>query len=512
MMKSPLILPIAAFAALAIGACAGHSSAPDGGHGSGSGLGTSGESSGSAGLGGSTGDGSGGSASAIEGDATTRDEGSSGALADGGGVTRTPIPSDPNCPANVFTQATFVDLAPPMLAPLDRSHGDPLPDGGTGTVPSGWNFYQIDGAVCRDGSANGIYVRYTSSTKLVIYLEGGGACSSPHFCDHNPANIFQVFSGGSLNGESFAGSLLLQTGLQAPYTTGIFDTSNAANPFKDYNQVYVPYCTGDVHFGTNDNFMMADGILPTVMHQEHFVGYKNMQKFIGHLVPTFTNVDQVVLAGSSAGGFASGLNYGMVQDAFGSVPVTGLDDSGPPFTDVKYLPACLQKQWRDTFGFDGAFPSDCAECKASDGSGLTNVVLYYHHKYPNAKFGLVSSVHDQIIRLFFAAGSSNCQTNDPNLLSGLGLQGGDVPSYPGPLFAMGLDSIRAQFVCTGALSSYYIGTGDPDASDSNGSIDTLHQHIFRDRFYQPLAGAGQPTVAQWTADLVGGKPVSQVGP
>jgi hypothetical protein len=165
----------------------------------------------------------------------------------------------------------------------------------------------------------------------------------------------------------------------------------------------------------------------------------------------------VVLTGSSAGGFGAGLNYGMVQDAFGNVPVTAIDDSGPPFTDVQYLPACLQKQWRETFGFDGAFPSDCAECKQPDGSGLTNVVLYWRHKYPNAKVGLVSSVHDQIIRLFFAAGMNNCSSNDPNILSTLGLQGGDVPSYPGPLFQQGLDSIRTQFVCTHALATYYIG-------------------------------------------------------
>ena len=29
----------------------------------------------------------------------------------------------------------------------------------------------------------------------------------------------------------------------------------------------------------------------------------------------------------------------------------------------------------------------------------------------------------------------------------------------------------------------------------NGTIDTLHQHIFRDRFYQQLAGT--MTIAQW---------------
>jgi hypothetical protein len=100
---------------------------------------------------------------------------------------------------------------------------------------------------------------------------------------------------------------------------------------------------------------------------------------------------------------------------------------------------------------------------------------------------------------------------DPNLLSTLGLQGGDVPSLDGGTYAQGLTDLRTTYACTGALSSYYIGSGDPDASDMNGNIDTLHEHLFRDRFYAPLAGPGNPTLAQWTADFVNGK-LSQVGP
>ena len=113
--------------------------------------------------------------------------------------------------------------------------------------------------------------------------------------------------------------------------------------------------------------------------------------------------------------------------------------------------------------------------------------------------------------LFFSAGMNNCQQSDPNILSGLGLLGSNVPSYPGSLYEQGLTSLRTQYECTGALSSYYIGTGDPDASDSNGTIDTLHEHLFRPRFFDPLAGPNQPTLAQWTADFVNGK-MSQIGP
>jgi hypothetical protein len=273
--------------------------------------------------------------------------------------------------------------------------------------PAGWNWYTIDGAACRDGSPTGFYVRYGTSNRLLVYLEGGGACTSPGFCDHNPANLTQVFIAG---GETVLGSTFFLSGLQQPGTAGIFDMKNAANPFQDWNQIYVPYCTGDVHFGTK-----RDGTVPGVSAPQQFVGYPNMQKFVARLVPTFRGVERVVLAGASAGGFGAGLNYGLVQDSFAPVPVYVLDDSGPPLS-TQYLPACLQKIWRETWALDDALPADCTECRQPDGSGLMNIVDYWQRKYVLARVALVESAHDEVIRLFFSAGNDNCANNDPILL------------------------------------------------------------------------------------------------
>jgi hypothetical protein len=378
-----------------------------------------------------------------------------------------------------------------MLSALDPNHSDPLIGDAGGAAPAGWNFYKIDGTMCRDGSPNGLYVHYTSSDKLVIYLEGGGACLSPHFCDHNPNNINQMFSGGAqMQGEAFnailTDNLLSPPITQEPWSTGIFDENNDANPFKGWNKVYIPYCTGDVHFGALDQ-----GTVPSsVNNGNHFVGYLNMQKFVGHIVPTFPNMSRVIMTGSSAGGLGAALNLGLVQDAFGTkVPVSVLDDSGAGFPDLQYMPACFQKKLRDTFGWDkGPLPSDCADCTQSDGSGLMNLIKYWHIKYKKAKIGLVMSIHDQIFRLFFSASANNCAQDDPNLLTTLGFQGSDVPGYTGAQWQSALLSLRTTYGCTGAFSTYYIGNGDPDASDSNGSIDTLHMHIFRNRFYSKLSG------------------------
>jgi hypothetical protein len=419
---------------------------------------------------------------------------------------------DSSCAVLNGAQSRFVSLAPPQMGqPFDRNESDPVPGADAGmSAPAGWNFYSFPGAMCRDGSPLGIYVRYGSVNKLMVYLEGGGVCISPHFCDHNPKSMNEVFPGGSNNGESFAGSLTTQAGLQAPYTDGIFDNTNAHNPYQNWNQVYVPYCTGDAHVGMNASAMIQDGVNPLQMNTWHFVGHSNMLQFVSRIVPTFKDVSQVILTGSSAGGLGAGLNYGMFQDAFGSVPVTLIDDSFPPFLGTQDITPCLQSLASHLWNLDMSLPSDCKECRDTDG-GLANIVIYWLHKYPKAHFATISSIHDQIIRLFLAAGQMNCSDTDPNVLSGLGLQGGDVPSFPGSQYEQGLNDLRSTYLCTGRISSYFIGTADPDASTSNGSIDTLHEHIFRPRFYYPLAGPGQPTLSKWMSDITGGQ-VEQVGP
>src|SRR5215471_7915227 len=49
--------------------------------------------------------------------------------------------------------ATFVSLAVPLGAPLDRSRGTTV----STAPPQGWLWYEIAGAVCRDMSRTGFY-------------------------------------------------------------------------------------------------------------------------------------------------------------------------------------------------------------------------------------------------------------------------------------------------------------------------------------------------------------------
>ena len=420
-------------------------------------------------------------------------DGAAGMVTAGTGGTMMVDPS-----GNANRNPGFIDLSPAMGAALPME-GDTV----TPAPPTGWTFHNIEGAVCRDGSPMGIYLRRGSVNQLLIYFEGGGACSNDHYCAFNPKSMDQVLAG---DGQVVIGSALgAGPGRQQPgvYTdashvgqpAGVFDHSRAENPFQNWNQVYIPYCTGDVHFGTNER-----GMVPSLPMAQKFVGYKNTLKIISRVVPTFRDsVDKVVVAGSSAGGFGASLNFSMIQDSFGDTPVLVVNDSGPPFDD-EFMPPCMQTRWRETWGFNGSLPPDCTECQQADGAGLAKLADFLLRKHPVARISIISSMQDEVIRLFYSVGLANCMnydTADPVVV--VLAQFDPNVFFPGQQYTDGLNDLRSRYQDTGQLATYYMA----------GVNLTFHQHLFRPRFYE--AAAGGKTIAQFVSDFLDGT-VEQVGP
>ena len=210
----------------------------------------------------------------------------------------------------------------PVCPPAGPFDGDELI-----AQPKQWTWVDIPGAKCRDGSPTGIGVRLNpASDKVFIYLEGGGACFNGTTCAISLAGFNKTAFG------AWAGTV---------GKLGIFDPNPSSNPVRDWNAIYVPYCTGDVHVGSVSNKSVPGG-----PNGQEFVGYENINLYLKRLVPTFANASQVLLTGVSAGGFGAAFNYDRVASAFCPTPVVLLDDSGPPMADP-YLAPCLQKQWRD---------------------------------------------------------------------------------------------------------------------------------------------------------------------
>src|SRR5262249_52194013 len=153
--------------------------------------------------------------------------------------------------------------------------------------------------------------------------------------------------------------------------------------------------------------------------------------------------------------FGAALNYSMVQDAFGDVLVTAVDDSGPPFDD-KYMPVCMQKRWREAWGFENSMPPDCKECQQMDGGGLVHLADFLMKKHPNGTIAMISSMQDEVIRLFYSVGLVDCMNYETANPVAIVLAQTDANTYfQGQPYSDGLTDLRTKYVGTKRFASYY---------------------------------------------------------
>jgi len=168
---------------------------------------------------------------------------------------------------------------------------------------------------------------------------------------------------------------------------GFFDRSAAANPFKDYSYVYVPYCTGDAHAG--------DNVATLGTHSAHFVGFANVAAYLKRIVPTFAKADRVILAGSSAGGLGAAYNWWQTQEAFGKVRVDLIDDSGTPMPAD--IPSPNVSVSAAAWNLDAHFPPGCSACKAS----YDALLPFYAKSFPGQRAALLSYVQDSVLPSYY---------------------------------------------------------------------------------------------------------------
>ena len=130
------------------------------------------------------------------------------------------------------------DTAAPASSPATQGSAvATLPPTETAITDSGWEKVVPGGdCACADGSEFNFWVRDADPTKVVLFLEGGGAC-------------FDATSCAFTEEDSTLYDWNISADDEPALMSGIFDFSNPENPFADYSFVYVPYCTGDVHLG-----------------------------------------------------------------------------------------------------------------------------------------------------------------------------------------------------------------------------------------------------------------------
>ncbi|MCA2981313.1 MAG: hypothetical protein INH41_26485 [Myxococcaceae bacterium] len=242
--------------------------------------------------------------------------------------------------------------------------------------PLTWAFVPLPETRCANGSTTGVGVNLNpASNEVLVYFVGGGACWNLATCGvGTSANVRRGYGAAEFAADGVKG-------------WAMFSRQEPRNPFRELSLVVVPYCTADVHAGTQ--VKTYDGLLTV-----HHLGARNVDALLPRLVATFPSARRLVLVGSSAGGFGAQLNAPKFVAAFPAARVDVLADSAQLVNPAGPRLA----EWVAAWGVQ--VPAACAGC-ANDFPRFLDHLLA---TYPGARFGLLASMQDTTLTPFFNYG------------------------------------------------------------------------------------------------------------
>jgi hypothetical protein len=259
-------------------------------------------------------------------------------------------------------------------------------------VPGAWSFVDFPDAVCDDGSPTGLGINPSpsGSTNLVVFFNGGGAC-----WDYGTCVSFNTSTHGPFGATQF---IPIGNGLK---TGTLFDRDAAANPFKDWNQVFVPYCTGDIHAGDAVQ-TYTSGSSSKVIHHK---GRANVAAYLKRLYATFKSPGKIAVTGSSAGGGGALFNYPAFRAYWPTTPMYLVDDS-LPMLEGNSIVGTLRDAWYTSWNLAPYADPLCPGCK----DDLSLLMKTLSQKWPKDRMALLSSQQDKTIRTYFQLQPAAFQT------------------------------------------------------------------------------------------------------
>jgi len=227
--------------------------------------------------------------------------------------------------------------------------------------------------MCADGSSYTYWIHHGDPSKVVFYLQGGGACFDPATC---------AFDSGTYKVTAPA------TDDPSAITTGMFDFADPRNPIADYSVVFAPYCTGDLDLGTATHVY---GPQLTVQHK----GFINASTALNDLAAQFPDAKHVLVAGESAGSAPTPLFGGLAHDLLPNAQIEVLADSSGAYPNVPAVTALIGGLW----GIDGAKP-DWPEMGANPDWSLNGLYIEANKHAPDIIFARHDYAFDAVQTTF----------------------------------------------------------------------------------------------------------------
>jgi len=220
-----------------------------------------------------------------------------------------------------------------------------------------------NGPQCLRGGEYRMATREGSGSELMIFLEGGGACTSA-FCAATEAASVDQFR------------------LQL----GILSARDETNPAAEYDVAYFPYCDGSVFSGDRDYDDDGDGML-----DRYHRGVQNTSAGLDAVASAFPAPSLILLTGNSAGGYGTNYALPLVRKLWPGVPIRMLNDSGVGIAFPGYT-AAVSAEWNAT----AFIPASCETCVGADGH-TTDYHKYQLAEDPSLTTAFMSTEQDSTI-------------------------------------------------------------------------------------------------------------------
>ncbi len=303
---------------------------------------------------------------------------------------------------------------------------------------------------CAHDTAYTYWVRPGTTNRLLVYFEGGGGCWSADSC---------------AAGSTFYDDDISPNDDPNGRTNGILDLDHPQNPFRDYNMVFIPSCTGDVHWGQKiQSYPKSDGSELTIYHH----GYFNASAALDWAYANVTNPDSIFVTGCSAGSVGSITHAPYIIEQYPETPVTQLGDS---LAFVYHRPVNVQTDYNAHDSFAEWIPA--LQAIPNGALVMSDVYSAVANYYPDYTFGQYNTEADNVQIRFYDA------------------IGGNPENFPGDL----------------ATSLSTIHQNSPNFRSYTASGD-LHCIMPRSQFYSTEI-EGVPLV-DWVTDLANNESVSSV--
>lgn len=267
-----------------------------------------------------------------------------------------------------------------------------------------------DDCRCSDGSAFELWERPADPAKVVLYFQGGGACFSAATCGPDSRTFTRNLTIGA-----------------APNFRGIFDDTNPENPLAGHSIVYVPYCTGDVHLGDRVT-EYSDTV--TIDHN----GFANARRGLDTVLANYPGVEQLVVAGASAGSIPTPMFAGLAADVLTDTEIITFGDSSAAYTDPWGSNARIDARW--------GVLENLPDWPANDGLttedwSFPGLYIQAGTQHPDITFARFDHAYDQV-QVFFTALA--------------GVQADDLAAF--------IDRTEADIEAAGVAVASYVAPGD----------------------------------------------------